>query len=120
MYNAFITWCFRYFILYLTEVTCKLNTVQNGLHTLDYLCVFNYCYVFTTVIICHASTRDRCFSFPRYCSRSQHRLEGSSIYDVHKKIRFLTPLLPLSTWAGPPSPPCGRPHTVDMKYTPLS
>jgi len=24
-----------------------------------------------------------------------------------------------STWAGPP-PPCGRPHTVDMKYTPLS
>src|SRR6218665_2537399 len=24
-----------------------------------------------------------------------------------------------STWAGPP-PLCGRPHTVDMKYTPLS
>src|SRR6218665_243707 len=25
-----------------------------------------------------------------------------------------------STWAGPPYPPCGRPHTIDMKYTPLS
>src|SRR6218665_3814138 len=25
-----------------------------------------------------------------------------------------------STWAGPPSPSCGRPHTVDMKYTLLS
>ena len=24
------------------------------------------------------------------------------------------------TWAGPPFPPCGRPHAVDMKYTPLS
>ena len=29
--------------------------------------------------------------------------KGPSIYDVHKKLRFLPPL-PLSTWAGPPSP----------------
>jgi len=46
--------------------------------------------------------------------------KGPSIYDVHKKIGFC-PLCPhVSTWAGPPSPPCGRPHAVDMKYTPLS
>src|SRR6218665_3317631 len=40
----------------------------------------------------------------KYCSRSDR---GPSIYDIH-------------TWAGPPPPTCGRPHTVDMKYTPLS
>jgi len=48
---------------------------------------------------------------------------GPSIYDVHKKIRFSTPPPPCShasTWAGPPSPPCGRPRAVDKKYTPLS
>ena len=48
--------------------------------------------------------------------------QGSSIYDVHKRIRFLTPSS-LSTcvhldWT--PSHPCDRPHTVDMKYTLLS
>src|SRR6218665_1281864 len=38
-----------------------------------------------------------------------------------QKITFLTPspCPHASTWAGPPSP-CGHPHTVDMKYTPLS
>jgi len=44
--------------------------------------------------------------------------KGLSIYDVHKKSGFLTPF-PLSTCVGPP-PPCGRPHTVDMKYRALS
>src|SRR6218665_1895870 len=34
----------------------------------------------------------------KYCSRSDR---GPSIYDVHKKITFLTPP---PTWAGPPSP----------------
>src|SRR6218665_2876907 len=46
--------------------------------------------------------------------------KGSSIFDVHK-IGFLIPLS-LSTcvhMGGTPSP-CGRPHAVDMKYTPLS
>src|SRR6218665_2690346 len=48
-------------------------------------------------------------------------LKGPSIYDVHKKIRFLTPspCSHASTWAGP-LPPCGRPHAVDMKYTSFS
>src|SRR6218665_2905613 len=57
--------------------------------------------------------------------------KGPFIYDVHKKIAFSTPL-PLCphppTPPRPPSPsvhmggppPCGRPHTVNMKYTPLS
>src|SRR6218665_975732 len=47
--------------------------------------------------------------------------KGPSIYDVHKKITFLTPspCPHASTWAGPPYPPSGRPHTVDMKYTPV-
>jgi len=47
-------------------------------------------------------------------------LISRSIYDVHKKIRFFTPPPPCphaSTWAGPPSSPCGRPHAVNMKYT---
>ena len=41
---------------------------------------------------------------------SQRRLhKGSSIYDVHKKIPFLTPLstcvhMGLDAWAGPPPP----------------
>jgi len=45
--------------------------------------------------------------------------KGPSIYDVHKKSRFdPPPACPhVSTWAGSPLPPCGRPHTVDMKYT---
>jgi len=47
--------------------------------------------------------------------------KGPSIYDVHKKkSRFWPPCPHASTWAGHPLPPCGRPHTVDMKYTPLS
>jgi len=43
------------------------------------------------------------------------------IYDIHQKIRFLTPspCPHASTWTGPP-PPCGRQHAVDMKCTPLS
>ena len=45
-----------------------------------------------------------------------YALKGSSIYDVHEKIRVFTPF-PLcphaSTWAGPP-PPCGRPPAVDI------
>src|SRR6218665_1020456 len=41
---------------------------------------------------------------------------GPSIYDVHKKITFLTP----SPCPHAPDPLSGRPHTVDMKYTPLS
>ena len=38
---------------------------------------------------------------PKYADIRTFR--GNSIYDVHKKIRFSTPL-PLSTWAGPPPP----------------
>jgi len=41
---------------------------------------------------------------------------GPSIYDVHEKIGFLTPL-PVHMSQ---TPPCGRPHAVDMKYTSLS
>ena len=34
-----------------------------------------------------------------------NKRKGSSIYDVHKKIGFLTsPCLHASTWAGPPPP----------------
>src|SRR6218665_1621961 len=45
---------------------------------------------------------------------------GPSIYDVHKKITFLNPPPPVHMRPhGPdPLPPCGHPHTVDMKYTP--
>src|SRR6218665_1390428 len=32
----------------------------------------------------------------------------------------LSPCPHASTWADLPLPPCGRPHTVDMKYIPLS
>src|SRR6218665_1518599 len=48
--------------------------------------------------------------------------KGPSIYDVHQKITFLTPPPPLSTCVhmGRTSPPCGCPHTADIKYTPLS
>src|SRR6218665_863416 len=42
-------------------------------------------------------------------------LKGSSIYDVHTIIRFLTPLPCPHASTGPPSA-CGRPHAVDMKY----
>src|SRR6218665_350642 len=47
--------------------------------------------------------------------------KGSSIYDVHKKIRFLISLPPVHMRPhGPdPPPPCGRPHAVDMKYRSL-
>jgi len=39
-----------------------------------------------------------------------------------KKIRFLSPLHPVHMRPHEPDtpPPCGRPHTVDMKYTSLS
>ena len=40
-------------------------------------------------------------------------LRGPSIYDIHKKIRFLTPS-PLSTCAHMNRTPCGRSHAVDM------
>src|SRR6218665_1380020 len=44
----------------------------------------------------------------------------SSQPPTHKISRPPTSILTIrSLWAGPP-PPCGRPHTVDMKYTPLS
>ena len=49
----------------------------------------------------------------------------SSLGAIHlwrpKKVTFLTPspCPHASTWAGPPSAPCGCPHTVDMKHTPL-
>ena len=45
------------------------------------------------------------------------KIKGPSIYDVHKKSRFWLPLLPVHMGR---TPPCERPHTVDMKYTPLS
>src|SRR6218665_191312 len=50
----------------------------------------------------------------------QNLYKGPSIYDVHKKITFLTPPVHMRPHGPDPLPPCGRPHTVDMKYTPLS
>src|SRR6218665_2893887 len=47
---------------------------------------------------------------------------GSSIYDLNKKIEFLTPL-PMSTCIHLSLislAPCGRPHAIDMKYTSLA
>ena len=54
--------------------------------------------------------------------RGFHSNKEPSIYDIHKKITFLTPLPPdhMRPHGPDPPPPCGRPHTVDMKYTPLS
>jgi len=43
---------------------------------------------------------------------------GSSIYDVHEKIEVFDPLL--CPHEPDPSPPCGRPHAFNMKYTSLS
>jgi len=43
--------------------------------------------------------------------------KGPFIYDVHNKIRFLTPPLVHMRSHGPDPSPCGRPHAVDMKYT---
>ena len=46
----------------------------------------------------------------------QLKWKGPSIYDVHKKIRFLTP----SLCPHGPDPPCECPNMVDLKYTQLS
>src|SRR6218665_1196999 len=47
-------------------------------------------------------------------------LRGSSIYDVHKKIQFLTPPSVHMRLHKTYHSPCGRPYVVDMKYTSLS
>src|SRR6218665_3780625 len=39
---------------------------------------------------------------------------------MSKKITFLTPSVHMHPHGPNPPPPCGRPHAVDMKYTPLS
>jgi len=46
--------------------------------------------------------------------------KGPSIYDVPKKIRFLTLPLFSCVLMRLTHPPCGRSHAVDMKYTKLS
>jgi len=45
--------------------------------------------------------------------------KGPSIYDVHKKSDFWPPSSPCPHEPDP-TPLCGRPHVVDMKYTSLS
>ena len=47
-------------------------------------------------------------------------IRGHPFMTSTKKSGFWPPCPHASTWAGPPLPPCGRPHTVEMKYTPLS
>src|SRR6218665_1326470 len=50
-----------------------------------------------------------------------YKHKGPSIYDVHKKITFLTPLPPLHLpphGAGPPPPPRAAPHRPQEKQTP--
>src|SRR6218665_925931 len=48
-------------------------------------------------------------------------IRGHPFMTSTKKSRFLPPPPVHMRPHGPdPLPPCGRPHTVDMKYTPLS
>src|SRR6218665_1152730 len=54
--------------------------------------------------------------------QTKRQLEAIHLWRPQTKIRFLTPLPSVHIRPHGPDhlPPCGRLHTVDMKYTPLS
>ena len=65
------------------------------------------------------SDKIRQYFWGEILKRSITKKVGHPFMTFTTKIRFSTPspCPHASTWAGPP---CGRPHAVDMKYTPLS
>src|SRR6218665_4072105 len=90
-------------------------------HMLYILTSLNLSERYQRVLSVYLFPRQKIYPFIKMTPKQIWAIRRSNIYNVNKKIRFLTPL-PLSTCVHMGRtllPPCGSPHAVDVKHTAL-